>query len=300
LNLLVALDALLTERSVTRAAARIGVTQSAASHALARLRKLTNDELLVRSREGMVPTVRAEAMAAPLRRALEDLRGTLAPQRKFEPKTARLRVYIATSDYAELVLLPGVMARLGREAPTIELRVVALRDDYDSDLGSGKLDIALTPPLPTEGGFGMHRREVLRERFVCVTRRGHKLAKKGALTLASFAAASHALIAPWGKEGGMVDDALARLGLQRRVTVTLPHALVAPYVVASSDLLLTMPERSARAVAAASGLTILEPPSELRLGGFSISLVWHEKTDADFGRAWLRNVIAAEAAKCSA
>jgi DNA-binding transcriptional LysR family regulator len=95
LNLLVALDALLTERSVTRAAARIGITQ-------------------------MVPTVRAEAMAAPLTRALEDIRGTLSPPLAFDPKTARLRVFIGTSDYAELVLLPGVMARLGREAPGVE------------------------------------------------------------------------------------------------------------------------------------------------------------------------------------
>jgi DNA-binding transcriptional LysR family regulator len=107
LNLLVALDALLSERSVTRAAARIGVTQSAASHSLSRLRKLTGDELLVRSRDGMVPTIRAEAIKAPLRRALDELTGTLSSPRAFDPKTARVRVFIGTSDYAELVLLPG-------------------------------------------------------------------------------------------------------------------------------------------------------------------------------------------------
>src|SRR5260370_28244422 len=99
----------LGERSVTRAAFRIGITQSAASHALARLRKLTGDELLVRGRGGMVPTVRAEAMGAPLRRALEDIEGALSAPRAFDPKTARLRLFIGTSDYAELVLLPGIM-----------------------------------------------------------------------------------------------------------------------------------------------------------------------------------------------
>ena len=148
LNLLVTLDALLAERSVTRAAFRIGITQSAASHALARLRKLTGDELLVRGRSGMVPTVRAEAMGAPLRRALEDIRGTLSSPREFDPKTARLRVFIGTSDYAELVLLPGIMARLVRDAPGVQLRVLALREGSASDLASGKLDIALIPPLP--------------------------------------------------------------------------------------------------------------------------------------------------------
>ena len=105
LNLLVALDALLAEGSVTKAAVRIGVTQSAASHTLSRLRKLTGDELLVRSRDGMVPTIRAEAMRGPLRRALDELTGTLSFPRSFDPKTARVRAFIGASDYAELVLL---------------------------------------------------------------------------------------------------------------------------------------------------------------------------------------------------
>jgi DNA-binding transcriptional LysR family regulator len=294
LNLLLALDALLTERSVTRASARIGITQSAASHALARLRKLTGDELLVRGRDGMVPTVRA-----PLRRALEDIRGTLSPPRAFEPKTARVRVFIGTSDYAELVLLPGIMARLGREAPGVELRVVALKDEAGSDLASGKLDVVLMPPLPGEEGPSIHYLQVLSERFVCVARRDHPLAKKRALTLSRFAAASHALIAPWGMEGGLVDDALARLGLKRRVTVALPHAMVAPHVVASTDLLLTMPERVARVLAPPLGLVVLEPPPELLLTGFAISMLWHERTDGDLARRWLRDVIVAEAAERS-
>src|ERR1700734_3123172 len=140
LNLLVALDALLAERSVTRAAGRIGITQSAASHALARLRKLTGDELLVRGRGGMVPTVRAEAMGAPLRRALEEIEGTLSSPGAFNPQTARLRVFIGTSDYAELVLLPGIMARLVREAPGVELRVLTPGQDPASELAAGKLD----------------------------------------------------------------------------------------------------------------------------------------------------------------
>src|SRR5258706_9294120 len=225
LNLLLALDALLSERSVTRASARIGITQSAASHALARLRKLTGDELLVRGKGGMVPTLRSEAMAAPLRRAIEGIRRTLSPPPAFAPKTARLRAFIGTSDYAELVLLPGVMARLGREAPGVELRVVALRDEPGSDLASGKLDVVLMPPLAGGVGPSIRPRQILEERFVCVTRREHPLAKKNALTLSRFAGASHALISPWGMEGGIVDDALARLGLERRVTLALPHAM---------------------------------------------------------------------------
>jgi len=139
----------------------------------------------------------------------------------------------------------------------------------------------------------------LEERFVCVARREHPLAKKKALTLSRFAGASHALISPWGKEGGFVDDALARLGLERRVTVALPHAMVAPHVIASSDLLLTMPERVARVLAPPLDLVIIEPPRELLLTGFTISMLWHERTHSDPARRWLRDVIVTEASERS-
>src|SRR5580658_9972979 len=299
LNLLVALDALLAERSVTRAAFRIGITQSAASHALARLRKLTGDELLVRGRSGMVPTVRAEAMGAPLRRALEDITGTLSSPLTFDPKTARLRVFIGTSDYSELVLLPGIMARLAREAPGVELRVLTLGDDPASELSSGKLDIVLMPPPLGEGAPGIRGQRILRDRFVCVARNGHPLAKRKALTVSRFAGAIHALISPWGMEGGFVDDALARLGLKRRVAVAVPHFLAAPHIIASSDLLLTVPERVAQVVAGPLNLAVLAPPQELELTGFTMSILWHERTHEDPARRWLRDLIVAEASERS-
>jgi len=299
LNLLVALDALLAERSVTRAAARIGITQSAASHALARLRTLTGDSLLVRGRDGMVPTVRAEAIGAPLRRALEDITGTLSSPLAFDPKTARLRVFIGTSDYSELVLLPGIMARLAREAPGVELRVLTLGDDPASELSSGRLDIVLMPPPLGEGAPGIRGQRILRDRFVCVARSGHPLAKRKALTVSRFAGAMHALISPWGMEGGFVDDALARLGLKRRVAVAVPHFLAAPHIVASSDLLLTVAERVAGALAGPLGLVVLTPPPELGLTGFAISILWHERTHQDPARRWVRDVIVAEGSERS-
>jgi DNA-binding transcriptional LysR family regulator len=298
LNLLVALDALLAERNVTRAAARIGVTQSAASHALARLRKLTGDELLVRGRDGMVPTVRAEAIGAPLRRALEDIAGTLSSPRAFDPGTARVRVFIGMSDYSELVLLPGVMARLAREAPGVELRVLTVGHDVASDLSSGKLDIVIMPALAGMEQSGIRGRRILRDRFVCIARRGHPLAQKK-LTVARFADARHALIAPWEREGDIVDSALAQLGLKRSVAVAVPHFLVAPHVVASSDLLLTVAERIAGVLAEPLGLVVLAPPTELGLTGFTVSTLWHERTHDDPARRWVRDVIVAEASERS-
>jgi DNA-binding transcriptional LysR family regulator len=299
LNLLVALDALLTEGSVTKAAARIGVTQSAASHALARLRNLTGDDLLVRSRDGMVPTIRAEAMRAPLRRALDELTGTLSSPRAFDPATARVRVFIGTSDYTELVLLPGVMARLVREAPGVELRVLALGQDPASELSTGKLDFAIMPLQAGADDQGIRARQLFSDRFVCIARRSHPLAKKKTLSLSAFTRAPHALVSPWGMEGGYVDDALARLGLQRKVSIAVPHFIVAPHIVASSDLLLTMAERVAEVVAAPLGLVVLAPPRELELVGFTNSLLWHERTHEDPARRWVREVIVAEATERS-
>ena len=297
LNLLVALDALLAERSVTRAAGRIGITQSAASHALSRLRKLTGDELLVRGRDGMVPTIRAEAMRAPLRRALEQITGTLSSPGAFDPKTARMRVFIGASDYAELVLLPGIMARLVREAPGVELRVLTPGQAPASELAAGKLDFVLMPLPSGDESQGIRGRQLFRDRFVCIARRGHPLAKTKTLSLSSFAGAAHALISPWGTDGGYVDDALARLGLHRKVAIAVPHFLVAPHLVASSDLLLTVAERIAKVVVGQLGLVVLAPPKELGLTGFTLSILWHERTHDDPARRWLRGVIIAEASE---
>jgi DNA-binding transcriptional LysR family regulator len=293
MNLLVALDALLAERSVTRAAARIGISQSAGSHALARLRALTGDEILVRGRDGMVPTLRAETIAVPLRRALAEIASALSPPQAFDPKTARVRVLLGTSDYAGLVLLPRVIARLAREAPGVELRVVPIGAEPASALASGAIDMAIAPFGPSDDRPGIRARRLLRDRFVCVVRSGHALAKRR-LTLARFVAASHALISPRGEEGGYVDDALARLGMRRRVAVAVPHFLVAPYIVASSDLVLTLAERIANLLARPLGLAVLAPPPELGLAGFTMSTLWHDRTHDDPARRWLREVIAAE------
>ena len=291
LNLVVALDALLEERSVTRAAERIGVTQSAMSHALARLRVVTGDQLLVRGSGAMVATPRAEQLAPPVRRALDELGRALRSPSAFAPKTARLRVRIGTSDYNELVLLPRVVQRLEREAPGIDLRLVPFAEDAPAVLGSGELDLVIAPLRPRDEAAGVFARKLLDETFVCVVRRGHPLADRR-LTLARYAAAAHALVSPRGKEGSFADDALVEVGLSRRVVVTVPHFLVAPHIVASSDLLLTLPARVAAALAEPLGLVVLKLPPELRMPGFTMSALWHERTQSDAAQRWVRELFA--------
>jgi DNA-binding transcriptional LysR family regulator len=290
LNLLVALDALLEARNVTRAAARVGLTQSAMSHALKRLRDLTGDDLLVRGKSGMLPTSRAEALAPAVRRALDDIARALKPAAPFDPKTAQLRVTVGTTDYAELVLFPEVVRRLTLEAPGIELRSGTVGDDPMALLAARAIDLVISPVREIfDQGSGMVARKLFDERFVCVMRAGNPLAGKR-LTLKRFAEAQHALISPRGSEGGIVDDALARLGLSRRVTVAVPHFLIAPHMVASSDLVLTLAGRIATTLAEPLGLLVVPAPSELALEGFTMSLVWHERTHEDPGIKWVRDL----------
>jgi len=296
LNLIVALDALLEERSVTRAAERIGVTQSAMSHALARLRTLIGDPLLVRGNGKMIATPRAEALAPPIHRALAEVLAALRSPAAFDPKTARLRIRIATSDYGELILLPEVVRRLEREAPGIDLRLIPHGDDGTDSLALGTTDLVIAPLRTRDQVPGIFARKLFDERFVCVVRRGHPLAEKK-MTLARFAAASHALISPRGKEGSFVDDSLARLGLARRVAVTVPHFLVAPHIVATTDLVLTLASRVATLLAAPLGLVVLKPPSELGVDGFRISALWHERTQNDPAQQWVRELFALVAAQ---
>lgn len=291
LNLLVALDALLDERHVSRAAHRLGLSQPAVSHALRRLREAFGDELLVRTKEGLTLTTRAEGLAAPLRAALDNLQAAVGANQLFTPGTSQRVFSLGTSDYAELVLLPPLLRKTARAAPQVDLWVRRY-DNFESRLQQGELDLALTVNPRAEAG--LRSRILFRDRFVVIMRKGHPLAKKK-LTVAAYANAAHAFIAPGGTRGGVVDTALAKLGRERRVAVAVPHFLVAPYIVAETDLLLTVAERIARACAKHLPIRIVEAP--LTLPDFGIAMLWHERTAGDPGHQWLRQQLVEIAAK---
>lgn len=295
LNLLVALRALLAERHVTRAASRVGLTQPAMSHALSRLRQLLGDPLLVRAASGMQATPRAEAMRVPLDRALEELERVIARPAAFDPKTAKGQFTLATSDYVELTLLPRLVTRLRTEAPGIDVRVLHLVDRATTPLSEGRFDLAfglaevlLGPAAPN----GIRAQKLFDEKFVCVVRKGHPVVKRR-LTLEDFVALPHALVSLSGDPSGVVDVALAKIGKTRRVAVTVPHFLVAPHVVQDSDLVLTLAERVLRAFSPMLGLVQFPPP--LPIPGFSMSMAWHERMQADPAHVWLRKLVKEEA-----
>ncbi|MBX3186271.1 MAG: LysR family transcriptional regulator [Labilithrix sp.] len=295
LNLLVALRALLAERHVTRAAARIGLTQPAMSHALARLRELLGDPILVRTPQGMQPTPRAEAIAAPLERALEDVERIVAPPEPFRPERATRRFRIATGDYVELVFFPAFLSRLWAAAPQIDVRVSNLTARPAADLAEGRVDLSIgvLPGYGTPPPRGIRSLRIIEERFVCVVRHDHPIVKKR-LTLDEFVALPHALVAPRGEAGSIVDTALARLGKRRRVAIEIPHFLVAPHIVRETDVVLTLAARVAKTLAPALGLRQLAPPIEI--APFTMAMVWHDRQHAEPAHVWLR-ALAADVAK---
>jgi DNA-binding transcriptional LysR family regulator len=290
LNLLVVLDALLAERHVTRAARRVGLTQPAASHALARLRSLFDDPILVRGPGGgLIPTPRAEALAPVLRASLDGLATALRGEPVFDPPTAQRTFRIAINDHAELVLLPALVERLSRIAPGIELWMVAVTRDPEVELIAGTIDCAIGVWPGRPWPSGIYQRRLFDSDFQCVVRARHPAARRR-LTLARFAALPHLLVSPRGGRGGIVDVALAAHGLTRRVAVTVPHFLIAPHLIAASDMIVTLATRIARTFARPFRLLMLPPPVELR--AFTETLVWHERLHHDPAQRWLRDQLA--------
>jgi DNA-binding transcriptional LysR family regulator len=279
----VALDVLLETRSVSAAAARLGVTQSAMSHTLARLRDRFQDPLLVRSGRALVPTARAEEIAPRLRAAIRDLSAAVEAGPTFDPANSTRTFRIGTTDLVALVLLPKLMPRVARAAPNVDLLLRDQTGASDAVL-AGDLDLAVLLLRADHAPAGLKARALFHERFVCLMRRGHPLA--GKLTLDAYVAADHALISPAGGRGGVVDTQLEARGLSRRTALLLPSFLVVPHVVASTDLIVTLPEQVALAFAPLLALHVEATP--IPLPGFTMSLVWHERNDHEPGLTWLR------------
>lgn len=293
LNLALVLQTLLEERSVSRAAARLGLSQSATSHALARLRDIVKDPLFVRTSRGLTPTVRAEGMADALTTALASIERSFFAPPAFDPAHAKRTFEIGTSDYTEHLLLPPLLTRLAKVAPHMDVRTRATPNDPMTHLAHGDLDLGMWPIQTEEKTQTLHVAELWEDRFVGVVRRGHPLLK-GKVTVDRYASARHAFIAPRGKAGGAVDDALALKGRSRRVALMTPSFLIGPQVVAKTDLVITLGWRIASALAETLPLALFEPPVEL--AGFRLAMYWHERRHDDPAHRFLREEILAIAA----
>lgn len=296
-NLLVALDALARERSVTRAAQRAGVSQSAMSHTLRRLRELFGDPLLVRGRGGMVLTPRAEALAVPLRSGLVSLERTLSQPQPFEPEVARRTFRIVSPDLFDVLVLPALLRRLGREAPGIDLAVVPMPTRLADNLETGEVDLAIYPVLldtePFEVGAPvdaeLQQRTLFQDSFRCFLRSDHPaLSKRRRLSLRAYSTLGHILVSPSGEGPGVVDRVLDEHHLQRRIKLRVPHFWSALSIVAQSDLVLTAPHGLSKCPTA---LALACQAAPFELPEHAVTMRWHPRFTEDPAHRWLRNLM---------
>lgn len=286
LNLLRALDALLSTRSVSRAAQNLGLSQPATSAALARLRHHLSDPILVRSGNQMTATAFAEELGPRIAHILDDVRDALVAAATFEPVRTTRRFRIGANDYATQVLLAPLARRLREEAPHAILEILPCDISPDVSLMTRELDLVVSDRWGLRNIRGVET--LFHESFVCVARAGHpRLSLRP--TLKQYLAEDHALISARGVTPGNVDDALEASGMTRKVALTVPHYLVAPTVVAHTDLILTLPRRVAALFARNRRLRMFMPPFSLR--GFDVVVAFHPRSAREPSIQWLMQLV---------
>lgn len=304
LNLLKVFDAIMSERSLTRAAQQLALTQPAVSNALRRLREALGDELLVRRGRNLEPTARALEMWSTVRTALQQLQESLTPN-AFDPAQASTTFVLTMADASAAELMPGLLSVITEQAPGVSLRVVPLTTrDPRRLLEDGKADLALGHFPAVMADLTSHRQageavSFLHHRlfsgdYVCVMRRDHPLAD-GPLTLDRYCAARHLLVSFSGRAVGFMDDALAAVGRTRRIVLTVNQFFTAGKIVAHSDLLTVLPRHFVRVTGFADQLMMRELP--LAPPPIQVDTLWHLRQDGVSAHAWLRGQIASLATK---
>ena len=277
LNLLFALDVLLRERSVTRAAERLGTTQSALSHSLRRLREALGDPLLVRGRGGMVATPRAEALERSLGLALSDLARAIDEPAQFDPKHTSRVFRLASPDLFDTLVLPRLLAHFGAVSPNAAVAALPGFQNVAERLEAGELDVAIAPIVAKEEGAGaiglqlspdLRTRRLFEDRFRPYVRSGHPVLSKGRVSANAFVNMGHVLVSPTGRGAGVVDVVLERRKLTRRITARVPDFACALAIVRDTDLVLVGPGAIATR---AEEWGVAELPLALRLPTHALS-----------------------------
>ena len=298
LNLLRVFDEVMAERSLTRAAHNLSLTQPAVSNALRRLRDTLGDELVKRSGQGMAPTPRALALWPAVREALQQLQESLSPS-EFVAAQAESTFVLAMADATAAELMPGLTDILEHEAPGVAMRVVPLTtrdprrmlDEEAADLAVGYFPLVLAD-LSARGQTGeavsfAHQR-LHDGQYVCVMRTGHPLAS-GPFTLNRFCAARHMLVSFSGRAFGFVDEALASLGRERQVVLTVNQFFTAGRVVANSNLLTVLPRHFVSVTGIADQLVLRKLPFDV--SPVHIDALWHRRVQQNSAHIWLRQAV---------
>ncbi|MFF3650953.1 LysR family transcriptional regulator [Streptomyces sp. NPDC002181] len=286
LNLLTALDALLEEGSVAGAAARLHVTAPAMSRSLGRIRRTTGDQILVRTGRTMTPTPYAIAVRAQVHELLHQVHGVLAPSRELDLATLERTFTLRWHDSLVASSGPALLAAVREQAPGVRLRFVAESSVDTHELRRGEVDLEANASRPNAPDVLAEK--VGETRLVIAVRQGHPLTRDGALTAQRYAAAEHLTVSRRGNLSNALDETLARLGLSRNVVATAPTEAAALAFARDSDLVISVPEATARSTAAGLGLVML--PLPLELPSASVYLSWHQRYDTDTAHAWLRGL----------
>ncbi len=288
LNLLVTLEALLVEQNVTKAAARLHLSQPAVSAQLSRLRDEFDDPLLIPAQRGMNPTAKAIELLDPLRRALDQVRATVATHRNFDPAKAQLTVTIACTDYLQAAVVKPLVMELRTRAPGVR---VALRNldtpQLEAQMARGDVDLALMTPEIAPPSF--RTRHLFDERYVLIGRRNHPQLRDG-ITVEKFAQLEHVIVSLGG--AGFVtpvDNALLALGHSRNVVLSAASFLFVPEIVSQSDFVALVPERLVHG--RADKLQWIDCPFPVK--GFAVGMVWHERSHGHSGQRWIRETVVA-------
>jgi DNA-binding transcriptional LysR family regulator len=288
LNLLVALDALLSERNVTKAARRVGITQPAMSQTLARLRELFSDPLLVRQGRSMVLTPRADAMLVPLSDALLSVERAVQLGMAFDAETSTRIFTVALPDLSVTVMLPALLRLLSDRAPGVRLQVEPLSISRLSEkLASGEIDLVLSVHLSSSEG--LRQETLLTDDYVCLVRRGHPLARRKRVRIDDYTAHGHLAYTPIGFVPRPMSEAVPGLASTSGIRASIPYLLALPEVVRTTDLVATVPRRLLSAPVDLREIVTLEAPPELP--AVVESLWWHPRFDGDPAHQWLRKQV---------
>jgi DNA-binding transcriptional LysR family regulator len=287
LNLLVVFNQLLVERGVSKVANNLGLSQPAVSNALARLRKVTGDNLFLRTTKGMEPTPFAQQLAEPIAYALGLIHSAVNQRTSFDPATVKRSFKVGMTDIGEIYFLPKLMEELARVSPgvtmsTVRNTAVNLRDEMEA--GHIDLAIGLLPQLKA----GFFQRRLFRQRYVCMFRKGHTLDKRK-VSLSEFSSAHHVVVVSEGTGHGKVDELLERGGVGRNVVLTVPHFVAVGHILQHSDMVATVPERLAQALVGPFGLAYVNHPASLP--EIAINMFWHAKYHKDPANEWLRSLV---------
>jgi DNA-binding transcriptional LysR family regulator len=287
LNLLRVFDAVYRERSLSRAARRLGLSQPGISQALNRLRQNTGDPLFVRQTHGVAATAYSDAIAQPIQRALEGLQEALQAQAALDIRLTDRRLHIAMSDYSESLILAPLIRLVDEQAPRLQIRVVSNdRINLHTALNDGELDLVIgaIPPLNEQ----YRHQDLCMEEFVCIARRGHPLIQ-GQISLEQYKQARHVGVAVRAAQSSWIDQACQPHGFRRQINVVVPNFLALPFIVAATDCIATMPRRLLRLMPPHLGLQVITPPMTLPIP--TIRQYWPERNHQDTVCRWVREQI---------